>query len=61
MNIESSRRFLEGPAYANGSDIVAKAVRARRRKEFVESAAGLRLNQKTRKTWIGIVLEYDVV
>ena len=61
MDIEALRRLLKGPAYANGSDIIANAVCVGRCKEFVEYAAGLRLNRKTRKTWIGIVLEYNAV
>ena len=61
-DIEGLRRLLKGPAaYANGSDIIANAVRVGRCKEFVEYDAGLRLNRKTRKTWIGIVLEYNAV
>ena len=61
MDIEALRRLLKGPAYANGSDIITNAVRGGRCKEFVEYGLGLRLNRKTRKTWIGIVLERNAV
>ena len=61
MDIEALRRLLKGPAYANGSDIITNAVRGGRCKEFVEYGLGLRLNRKTRKTWMGIVLERNAV